>query len=167
MTPLPSGPWKKVDIDFAGPFGSRMALVLWDQYSRMPIVEFVSTTSVECVVPRLEKIFTTYGVPEEIKSDNAPPFNGKRFADYDEEQGFKHHKVTPKTKHVRSLLEKRCSYSQNDSVFCRLKVWMLTWCGGGRDKISGTNVTCRHIVLEWSLTLGNAIFEILLRMRLS
>ena len=35
-----------------------------------------------------------------------------------------------------------------------LKVWMLTWCGGGRDKISGTNVTCRHIVLEWSLTLG-------------
>ena len=48
-----------------------------------------------------------------------------------------------------------------------LKVWMLTWCGGGRDKISGTNVTCRHIVLEWSLTLGNAIFEILLRMRLS
>ena len=35
-----------------------------------------------------------------------------------------------------------------------LKVWMLTWCGGGRDKISGTNVTCSHIVLEWSLTLG-------------
>ena len=95
MTPIPSGPWKKVSIDFAGPFGSRMALVLWDQYSRMPIVEFVSTTSAECVVPKLEKIFTTYGVPEEIKSDNGPPFNGKRFADYAEEQGFKHRKVTP------------------------------------------------------------------------
>ena len=72
-----------------------MALVLWDQYSRMPIVEFVSTTSTECVVPRLERIFTTYGVPEEIKSDNGPPFNGKRFAGYAEEQGFKHRKVTP------------------------------------------------------------------------
>ena len=29
-------------------------------------------------------------------------------------------------------------------VFVDLKVWMLTWCVGGRDRISGTNITCRH-----------------------
>ena len=79
---LPSGPWQKVSIDFAGPFGSCVALVLWVQYSRMPKVEFVSSTSAECVVPMLEKIFTTYGIPEEIKSDST----GK---------DFKHRKVTP------------------------------------------------------------------------
>ena len=49
-----------------------MALVLWDQYSRTPVVEFVSSTSAECTVPIMEKIFSTYGIPEEIKSDNGP-----------------------------------------------------------------------------------------------
>ena len=73
MTLLPLGPWKNVSVDFAGPFGKRMALVLWDQYSRTPVVEFVSSTSSECTVPIMEKIFTTYGIPEEIKSDNGPP----------------------------------------------------------------------------------------------
>ena len=95
MTPLPLGPWKKVSVDFAGPFGKRWALVLWDQYSRTPVVEFVSSTSAECVMPKMGKIFNTFGVPEEIKSDNGAPFNSKKFEAYAEEQGFKHRKVTP------------------------------------------------------------------------
>ena len=73
MTPLPDGPWRKVSIDFAGPFGNRMAMVLWDQYPRMPVVEFVATTPAQCAVLRMEKIFITYGVTEVIKSDNGPP----------------------------------------------------------------------------------------------
>ena len=95
MTPLPLGPWKNVSVDFAGPFGKRMALVLWDQYSRTPVVEFVSSTSAECAVPMMEKIFRTYGVPEEIKSDNGPPFNSRKFKEFANEQGFRHRKVTP------------------------------------------------------------------------
>ena len=95
MTPLPLGPWKNVSVDFAGPFGKRMALVLWDQYSRTPVVEFVSSTSAECAVPMMENIFCTYGVPEEIKSDNGPPFNSRKFKEFANEQGFRHRKVTP------------------------------------------------------------------------
>ena len=72
-----------------------MALVLWDQYSRTPVVEFVSSTSAECAVPMMEKIFRTYGVPEEIKSDNGPPFNSRKFKEFANEQGFRHRKVTP------------------------------------------------------------------------
>ena len=88
--------WKKVRVDFSGPFGKRMALVLWNyQYSRMPVVEFASSTSAECAVPMMKKIFNTYGVPEEVKSDNGPPFNSKKFKEFAEEQGFQHRKVTP------------------------------------------------------------------------
>ena len=92
MTPLPLGPWKNVSVYFAGPFGKRMALVLWDQYSRTPVVEFVSSTSAECAVPMMEKIFRTYGVTEEIKSDNGPPFNSRKFKEFTNEQGFRHRK---------------------------------------------------------------------------
>ena len=43
----------------------------------------------------MEKIFRTYGVPEEIKSDNGPPFNSRKFKEFANEQGFRHRKVTP------------------------------------------------------------------------
>ena len=56
----------------------------------------MATTSAQCAVLWMEKIFTTYGVPEVIKSDNGPLLTcSKRFVDFAEEQGFKHRKVTP------------------------------------------------------------------------
>ncbi|PFX25910.1 Uncharacterized protein K02A2.6 [Stylophora pistillata] len=96
MSELPTGPWKKISVDFAGPFPNKdMALVFWDQYSRYPVVEFVTSTSAEAVIPQLTRVFTTYGIPEEVKTDNGPPFNGSKFAKYAQEQGFRHRKVTP------------------------------------------------------------------------
>ena len=71
-----------------------MALVFWDQYSRYPVVEFVTSTSAEAFIPQLTRVFTTYGIPEKVKKDNGPPFNGSRFAKYAQEQGFRHRKVT-------------------------------------------------------------------------
>ena len=71
MSDLPTGPWKKISVDFAGPFPNKdMALVLWDQYSRSPVVEFVTSTSAEALIPQLTRVFTTYGIPEEVTTDN-------------------------------------------------------------------------------------------------
>ena len=96
MSDLPTGPWKKNSVDFAGPFPSKdIALVFWDQYSRYPVVEFVTSTSAEAVIPQLTLVFTTYGIPEMVKTDNGPPFNGSKFAKYAQKQGFRHRKVTP------------------------------------------------------------------------
>ena len=69
--------------------------MLWDQYSRYPVIEFVTSTSAEAVIPQLTHVFTTYGIPEEVKTDNGPPFNGSKFSKYAQEQGFRHRKVTP------------------------------------------------------------------------
>ena len=64
MLDLPTGPWKKISVDFAGPFPNKdMALVCYDQYSRCPVVEFVTSTSAEAVIPQLALVFTTYGIP--------------------------------------------------------------------------------------------------------
>ena len=40
------------------------------------------------------RVFNTFGIPEEIKSDNGPPSNGLKFSNVAQEQGFIHCKVT-------------------------------------------------------------------------
>ena len=39
-------------------------------------------------------MFNTYGIPEEIKTDNGPPFNGSKFANFAWEQGLRQRKAT-------------------------------------------------------------------------
>ena len=72
-----------------------MALVFWHQYAWYPVVEFTLSTSADYVIPIFTRVFNTYGIPEEIKTDNGPPFNGSKFANFAREQGFRHRKVTP------------------------------------------------------------------------
>ncbi|KAK2552072.1 Uncharacterized protein P5673_026817 [Acropora cervicornis] len=43
----------------------------------------------------LDKTFSTFGIPEIVRSDNGPPFNGREFREFAQTLGFKHRKVTP------------------------------------------------------------------------
>ena len=96
MTTLPARPWTTIEVDFCGPFpDGKYALVVTDQYSRYPEVEFTTTTSFEVTRKKLKKIFSTHGVPEILQSDNGPPFNSQAFAEFAEESGFKHRRITP------------------------------------------------------------------------
>jgi hypothetical protein len=49
----------------------------------------VSSASAKCVIPKLDRIFSVFGVPEVVISDNGPPFNGNDFL------GFHYRKVMP------------------------------------------------------------------------
>ena len=96
MTPLPSGPWKMLAMDFLGPFPSGdYLLVVIDEYSRFPEVEIVKSTSAKSVIPRLDAIFARQGIPDELKTDNGPPFNGVEFSNFAKYLGFHHRKVQP------------------------------------------------------------------------
>ena len=96
MTELPDGPWRKISVDVCGPLASGdLALVYYFQYARYPVVKFVGSTSDKTTIPTFKRVFDTFGVPQEIKSDNGPPFNGHAFQEFAEEEGFQHRKVTP------------------------------------------------------------------------
>ena len=60
-----------------------------------PEVEIVHSTSAKAVLPKLDRVFAAYGVPQVVKSDNGPPFNGHEFAQFADYLGFKHRRVTP------------------------------------------------------------------------
>lgn len=45
--------------------------------------------------PKLDAIFARQGIPDVLKSDNGPPFNGHEFKNVSEYLGFKHRRITP------------------------------------------------------------------------
>jgi hypothetical protein len=106
MSSTPTGPWVETSIDFCGPFPDGSMLLVWiDDYSRYPEVEFVPSTSCQNVVPVMEKIIATHGIPTVIRSDNGPPFNSNSFAIFCKEKDIKHRRITPLWPEANGLAE--------------------------------------------------------------
>ena len=122
MTKLPSRPWTTVEVDFCGPFpNGRYALVVTDQYSRYPEVEFTTTTSFEATRKKLKKIFTTHGVPRNLQSDNGPLFNSHAFSNFARESGAKrilphHPKAQGQVEGFNKLVNKIMTITRHDTT---------------------------------------------------
>ena len=73
MSKMPDAPWDKVHLDFYGPLPSgEYLLVVIDRYSGYPEVEIVRSTKASVVIPKLDKVFATHGIPSVVKADNGP-----------------------------------------------------------------------------------------------
>ena len=96
MSVLPNGPWEKVKVDFYGPLPSGDYLLeVIDEYSRWAEVEIVKTTSADSTIPKLDKIFSAFGIPYVVTSDNGPPFKGHDMKNFARYLDIKHRKITP------------------------------------------------------------------------
>ena len=81
MTEFPERPCQRIFLDFSCPYPSgEYCLIVVDDYSRYPVVELLSITPPAAVIPRLGKSFSMFGIPEECKSENGPPFQSREFA---------------------------------------------------------------------------------------
>ena len=74
VSALPDSPFDEVSIDFAHVEGETL-LLLVDDYSRLPFVEPVLSTSASAVIPKLDRLFATFGIPKIVRSDTVPPFS--------------------------------------------------------------------------------------------
>lgn len=68
MSPLPASPWREVSVDFKQLSSCEYLLVITDDYSRYPVVELVRSTSASTVIPQLDKTFSTFAIPEIVRS---------------------------------------------------------------------------------------------------
>ena len=76
-----SHPWQRIHIDFAGPLFQKMFFVLVDSHSKWAeVVEMKSTTSA-ATIKVLRQFFATYGLLEQIVSDNGPQFSTNFFSE--------------------------------------------------------------------------------------
>ena len=86
----PTTQWKRIHVDFAGPFLDKMFLVVVDAHSKWPeMIQMPLTTSLKTIKP-LRTLFTKYRLPEQLVSDNRPQFTSEEFANFIKANGIKH-----------------------------------------------------------------------------
>ena len=87
----PSGPWQDVACDLLGPLPSdESLLVVVDYYSRFFEVEIMRSTTSKKVIEVMTPMFTRYGYPHSLKSDNGSQFVSDEFETFLSEYGVEH-----------------------------------------------------------------------------
>ena len=86
----PDSPWKRIHIDFAGPFQGHSFLVVVDAYSKWPEVAVMSSTTSEKTINVLRTMFAQHGLPEQLVSDNGPQFTSSEFSQFLQNNRIKH-----------------------------------------------------------------------------
>ena len=66
-----------------------------DQFSKYPEVDIVTSTSFKKLRPVLDRIFATHGIPENMTTDNGPPYFSHDLKEYAKHMGFNLTPVTP------------------------------------------------------------------------
>ena len=74
-TKIPEKVWDTVNIDYLSPLpNDTYVLAMIDQHSRYPVIAVTSSISAMSLIKILTQVFSQYGLPLKIISDNGPPF---------------------------------------------------------------------------------------------
>ncbi|XP_054272605.1 uncharacterized protein K02A2.6-like [Macrosteles quadrilineatus] len=87
---VPSGPWQRIHIDFAGPIYGQYLFVIVDAYSKWVEVIPTKTTTSNWCIQQLRKLFSTFGYPFTLVSDNGPNFTSSIFNQFLQACGVTH-----------------------------------------------------------------------------
>ena len=71
---MPSCPWERVHLDFAGTFQGSMFLIGVDAHSKWPEVHVMPNTTVPRTLDSLRYMFAAYRLPSQIVTDDGPQF---------------------------------------------------------------------------------------------
>lgn len=84
----PKEPWNRIHIDYAGPFMDNYFLVVVDAYTKW--LEVIPTTSITsaATIKILKNLFTTFGLPVTIVSDNGRQFRSEEMQMFLKENGI-------------------------------------------------------------------------------
>lgn len=80
--PYPSTSWTRVHVDFMGPVLGKLYLVMVDSTSKWLEVFPVPSTTAGGTIEKLTEVFSRFGFPKQIVSDNGPPFTSREFAEF-------------------------------------------------------------------------------------
>nr|XP_061825224.1 uncharacterized protein K02A2.6-like [Nerophis lumbriciformis] len=92
---FPEEPWQRVHYDFAGPVEGCMLLVCVDAHSKWPEVAIMKTTTTAKTIERLGEIFSRFGSPLQLVSDNGPQLVSQEMTTFLEAKGIQHIRSAP------------------------------------------------------------------------
>lgn len=86
----PSRPWKRLHLDYLGPFQGRMYLIILDAHSKWLEVFETASTAALLAIANLRTLFSRFGLPVTCFTDNGPPFTSADFQMFLSKNGIKH-----------------------------------------------------------------------------
>ena len=102
----PSRPWVQLHMDFAGPFQGKMILIVIDSHSKW-IEAFPTSSTTSSTVIQLSRIlFSQFGLPEVLVSDNGSCFVSEEFETFLLNNGIKHITSAPYHPATNGLAER-------------------------------------------------------------
>lgn len=92
---FPEEQWQRVHIDFAGPIEGRMLLVCVDAHSKWPEVAIMESTTTTKTIEKLGEIFSRFGSPVQLVSDNGPQLVSQEITTFLQAKGIQHIRSAP------------------------------------------------------------------------
>ena len=103
-------PFSDVAVDIVGPFptakgGFKYMLTCIDTASRWPEAFALRSTTSRAVIRCLTQVFTRWGFPEKLTSDNGPQFTSATFTRWLRDKGIAHARATPYHPQANGIVE--------------------------------------------------------------
>ena len=108
---IPEGPWRKFGIDYFA-FDGNSYVLICDYFSKFPFL-YRAKTSFWSLRDHLIDLFSIEGYPDEIVSDNGPPFQSKDFAKFLSGLGIKHTTSSPGYPRSNGFIEQHIQTVKN------------------------------------------------------
>lgn len=102
----PGEPWKRLHVDFAGPYEDKMFLVAVDAHSKWPEVAIMKSTTAERTIEKLGEMFSRFGCPEQLVSDNGAQFVSQEMDTFLKVNGVQHIRAAPYHPATNGLAER-------------------------------------------------------------
>lgn len=93
--PIPSKPWSRLHMDYAGPFQGHNFLIVVDALTKWPEVFIMASTTSSATIKQLRELFARFGAPECIVSDNGTQFVSAEMKAFFEAEGVLHVRSAP------------------------------------------------------------------------
>ena len=88
-------------------FNGKLYLLVCDYFSKFPFVFQTKSTSFATIKEHLQELFSIEGTPNEIMSDNGPPFSSKEFNSFLSGLGIRHTTSSPNYPQSNSFIERQ------------------------------------------------------------
>ena len=108
---IPEGPWRKLGMDYFN-FNGNSYVLICDYFSKFPFM-YKAKTSFWSLRDHLIELFSIEGYPDEIVSDNGPPFSSKEFARFLSGLGIKHTTSSPGYPRSNGFIERHIQTVKN------------------------------------------------------
>lgn len=91
----PDTPFERVHVDFAGPFLGHMFFIYIDAYSKWPEIHIMKNINTSTTIMKCKEIFSVFGIPQILVSDNGTTFTSSEFQNFLEQNGIIHKTSAP------------------------------------------------------------------------